>query len=182
MQRNRRVTLAVNGTPVLPKSPVRIHPGRSNRLVVERFPNAEGAIVRVEVNATQVEVFWIDPENPPPDPSVFNTGTFLWGNYINNYDGGLIAGQACITVMAAGISAPSEAADNQTQLPDACGTDLPAVIMFQPDGSYALPGDPRPGTGMTLVIQDSSSAQIYYSIIEMFPGGLIRKYDEMPAP
>ena len=31
-------------------------------------------------------------------------------------------------------------------------------------------------------VRDASSAQIYYSIIEMFPGGLIRKFDEIPAP
>lgn len=139
-------------------------------------------VVRVEVDADRLEVFWIDPDAPPPDPSVIGTGTFLWGNYLDRYDGGLIADQACITGMAPGISAPSEAANNQTALPDACGTDLPAVIMFQPDGSFALPNDPRPDTGMTLVVQDNSSSQIYYSIIEMFPGGLIRKYDEMPAP
>jgi hypothetical protein len=35
---------------------------------------------------------------------------------------------------------------------------------------------------MTLVVQDASSTQVWYSIIEMFPGGLIRKFDEIPAP
>jgi prepilin-type N-terminal cleavage/methylation domain-containing protein len=137
-------------------------------------------IVRVEVSDDRLEVFWIDPENPPADPAVFNTGTLLWGNYLDRYDGGLIVDAACITGMEAGISPPSEA--NNAQLPVACGTDLPRAILFQPDGSFSLPNDPRPDAGMTLVIRDTSSAQVYYSIIEMFPGGLIRKFDEIPAP
>jgi hypothetical protein len=137
-------------------------------------------VVRVEVSVDRVEVFWIDPEDPPPDPTVMGTGTLLWGNYRDRIDGGLIADAACITGMEPGISPPSEA--NDAQLPAGCGTDLPKSILFQPDGSFALEDDPLPDAGMTLVIQDASSDQIYYSIIEMFPGGLIRKFDEIPAP
>jgi prepilin-type N-terminal cleavage/methylation domain-containing protein len=137
-------------------------------------------IVRVEVSQDKLEVFWIDPDDPPPDATVAGTGTLMWGNYRDRVDGGLIADQACITGMEPGISAPSEA--NDAVLPVACGTDLPKSILFQPDGSFALEDDPLPDTGMTLVVQDASSAQIYYSIIEMFPGGLIRKFDEIPAP
>ena len=40
--------------------------------------------------------------------------------------------------------------------------------------------DTQTDAGMTMVIRDNSSAQVYYSIIEMFPGGLIRKFDEIP--
>ena len=137
-------------------------------------------IVRVEVSQDKLEVYWIDPDAPPPDPTVMGTGTLMWGNYRDRIDGGLIIDQACITGMEPGISPPSEV--NDAQLPVACGTGLPKSILFQPDGSFALEDDPAPDTGMTLVVQDSSSAQIYYSIIEMFPGGLIRKFDEIPAP
>lgn len=137
-------------------------------------------VVRVEVSQDQLEVYWIDPDDQPPDASVPGTGTLLWGNYRDRVDGGLIANEACITGMEAGISAPSET--NTAVLPVACGTGLPKSILFQPDGSFALQNDPLPDTGMTLVIQDASSAQVYYSIIEMFPGGLIRKFDEIPAP
>lgn len=137
-------------------------------------------IMRVEVSEDRLEVFWIDPENPPADPGVFGSGTLMWGNYRDRYDGGLIIDAACITGMEPGISPPSEA--NNAVLPVGCGTDLPKAILFQPDGSFALPNDPRPDAGMTLVIRDTSSAQVYDSIIEMFPGGLIRKFDEIPAP
>ena len=67
-------------------------------------------------------------------------------------------------------------------MPTQCGTNLPKSIIFQPDGSFVLQNEPQPDTGMTLVIKDASSTQIYYSIIEMFPGGLIRKFDEIPEP
>jgi prepilin-type N-terminal cleavage/methylation domain-containing protein len=48
-------------------------------------------VVRVEVSVDRVEVFWIDPEAPVPDPTVMGSGTFLWGNYRDRIDGGLIA-------------------------------------------------------------------------------------------
>lgn len=137
-------------------------------------------VVRVEVSADQVEVYWIDPQAPVPDPTTMGSGTFLWGNYRDRVDGGLIAAEACITGMEPGISPPSQ--PNNAQMPVACGTNLPKSILFQPDGSFALENEPLPDTGMTLVVQDSSSAQVWYSIIEMFPGGLIRKFDEIPAP
>jgi prepilin-type N-terminal cleavage/methylation domain-containing protein len=137
-------------------------------------------VVRVEVSQDRLEVYWIDPEAPPPDPTVMGSGTFLWGNYRDRIDGGLIADAACITGMEAGISPPSQ--PNNAQMPVACGTNLPKSILFQPDGSFALENEPLPDTGMTLVIQDASSDQVWYSIIEMFPGGLIRKFDEIPAP
>jgi hypothetical protein len=54
--------------------------------------------------------------------------------------------------------------------------------VFTPDGSFVLANEAQPDAGMTLVVRDASSAQIYYSIIEMFPGGLIRKFDEIPEP
>jgi len=135
-------------------------------------------LVRVEVSVDRVEVFWIDPEDPPPDPAMVGSGVLLWGNYRDRVDGGLIAAEACITGMEPGIKPPSET--NTAQMPTDCGTDLPKSIIFQPDGSFALEDEPQPDAGMTLVIRDASSTQIYYSIIEMFPGGLIRKFDEIP--
>lgn len=135
-------------------------------------------LVRVEVSEDQIEVFWIDPEDPPTDPSAFGSGVALWGNYRDRVDGGLISADACITGMEAGIAPPSEA--NNALMPAGCGTDLPKSIIFQPDGSFTLADQMQADVGMTLVIRDASSDQIYYSIIEMFPGGLIRKFDEIP--
>jgi prepilin-type N-terminal cleavage/methylation domain-containing protein len=135
-------------------------------------------LVRVEVSEDRVEVYWIDPEAPPPDPMVPGSGVLLWGNYRDRMDGGLIVAEACITGMEPGITPPSE--PNDAQMPTDCGTNLPKSILFQPDGSFALQDEPQPDAGMTMVIKDASSSQIYYSIIEMFPGGLIRKFDEIP--
>ena len=59
---------------------------------------------------------------------------------------------------------------------------MPTSILFQPDGSFHLSDDSVSDAGLTLVVQDASSDLVYYSIIEVFPGGLIRKIDEMPAP
>ena len=135
-------------------------------------------VVRVEVRSDRVEVFWIDPDDPLPDNTAFGSGVPLWGTYISNIDGGLVSGEACITGIEAGIVPPSEAIG--TAMPTACGTNLPRRILFRPDGSFLVPEEPDTDAGFTLVVKDESSAQNYYSIIEMFPGGLIRKFDEIP--
>jgi type II secretory pathway pseudopilin PulG len=137
-------------------------------------------MVRVEVSVDRLEVFWIDPEDPVADATQFGTGVLLWGNYRDRIDGGLIAADSCITGMVPGITPPSQ--PNNEELPAQCGTDLPKSIVFTPDGSFVLANEAQPDAGMTLVVRDASSAQIYYSIIEMFPGGLIRKFDEIPEP
>ena len=103
--------------------------------------------VRVEVSATQVEVFWIDPESPVADPLINGTGVLLWGNYINNVDGGLIAAEACITGMEPGITPPSQ--PNNAQMPTQCGTDLPKSILFRPDGGFELQNEPLPDANPT---------------------------------
>ncbi len=131
----------------------------------------EQTTVRVEIQSDRLEVFVTDPESKQEN--------FEWGNYRENIDGGLLGEQACITGMALGISAPSEV--NDAVLPEDCLGGIQDII-FQPDGSFSLVDDPSPDAGMTMVIRDGSSASIQYSIIEMFPGGLIRKFDEISAP
>lgn len=125
--------------------------------------------VRVEVQADRLEVFWTDPETKQEE--------FLWGNYRAKVDGGLIDELACITGMAAGISPPSE--DNDAVMPTACLGGAQDIV-FEPDGSFTLPNDPLQDAGVTLVIKDQSSSANEYSIIEVFPGGLIRKFDNIP--
>ncbi|MFV8752583.1 pilus assembly FimT family protein [Nannocystaceae bacterium ST9] len=127
--------------------------------------------VRVQVQADRLEVFWTDPATKQE--------VFLWGNYRDAVDGGLLGVQACITGMSPGITPPSQ--PNDSELPTSC-LGGPQSIIFEPDGSFTLPNDPWPDAGMTLVVADQSSAAVTYSIIEMFPGGLIRKFDEVPAP
>ena len=81
--------------------------------------------------------------------------------------------------MSPGITPPSQ--PNGAELPTTCLGGSQSII-FGPDGSFTLPNDPWPDAGMTLVVVDQSSDAPTYSIIEMFPGGLIRKFDEVPPP
>lgn len=127
--------------------------------------------VRVQVREDRLEVFWTDPATKKE--------VLLWGNYRDKVDGGLLGTEACITGMSPGITPPSQ--PNDAELPTGC-LGGPQNIIFQPDGTFTLPDDPWPDAGMTLVIVDKSSAAPIYSIIEMFPGGMIRKFDEIPAP
>ncbi|MFV8756612.1 pilus assembly FimT family protein [Nannocystaceae bacterium ST9] len=127
--------------------------------------------VRVQVQADRLEVFWTDPSTKQE--------VFLWGNYRDAIDGGLLGAQACITGMSPGITPPSQ--PNDSELPTAC-LGGPQNIVFEPDGGFTLPNDPLPDAGMTLVVVDRSSTAVTYSIIEMFPGGVVRKFDEVPPP
>jgi prepilin-type N-terminal cleavage/methylation domain-containing protein len=127
--------------------------------------------VRVQVGQDRLEVFWTDPATKQE--------VYVWGNYRDKIDGGLLGSQACITGMSPGITPPSQ--PNDAELPTSCLAGQQSII-FQPDGSFTLPDDPWPDAGMTLVVVDQSSTVPMYSIIEMFPGGLIRKFDEVPAP
>ena len=81
--------------------------------------------------------------------------------------------------MSPGITPPSQ--PNNAQLPTGCLGGVESII-FEPDGTFTLPNDPWPDAGMTLVVVDQSSNAKTYSIIEMFPGGLVRKFDEIPEP
>lgn len=127
--------------------------------------------VRVQVGSDRLEVFWTDPNTKQE--------LFLWGNYRERIDGGLLGTQACITGMSPGITPPSQ--PNNAQLPTGCLGGVESII-FEPDGTFTLPNDPWPDAGMTLVVVDQSSNAKTYSIIEMFPGGLVRKFDEIPEP
>ncbi|NVB40537.1 prepilin-type N-terminal cleavage/methylation domain-containing protein [Pseudenhygromyxa sp. WMMC2535] len=127
--------------------------------------------VRIEIQSDRLEVYWTDPETKDE--------VLLWGNYRDKIDGGLLGTQACITGMAPGISAPSES--NDAAMPVNCLGGIQSLT-FMPDGSFVDPDNPLDDAGMTMVIMNASSASANYSIIEMFPGGLIRKFDEIPAP
>lgn len=129
--------------------------------------------VRVEAQQDQLEVWWTNPDTKQEE--------FLWGNYRDRIDGGLIGDSACITGFSAGISAPSEINDNNAVLPTACLLN-PQSIVFQPDGSFIDPTNPFDDAGITLVIRDTDSDAVEYSIIEIFPGGLIRKFDGQTPP
>ncbi len=128
--------------------------------------------VRVQVQDDRLEVFWTDPTTKQE--------VYLWGNYRDRVDGGLLGDEACITGMSPGITPPSQ--PNDAALPTDCLGDVQNIV-FEPDGRFSLPNEPFPDAGMTLVIADLSTPTApEYSIIEMFPGGLIRKFDEIPAP
>jgi prepilin-type N-terminal cleavage/methylation domain-containing protein len=126
--------------------------------------------VRVQVQEDRLEVFWTDPTTKQE--------VFVWGNYRSKVDGGLLGDRACITGMAPGITPPSQ--PNDAEMPLACLGGQQNII-FQPDGTFTLPNDPWPDAGMTMVVADLGSSVPEYSIIEMFPGGLVRKFDNIPG-
>ena len=122
--------------------------------------------VHVMIDEDGVEVFRVDPET--------NSVDFQWGHYVDNVDGGMLMDKACIAGMFAGIKPAIEGVDED--MPTDClgGTEQ---LTFEPDGSFTLPNSPFPDAGMTLVVADLESDN--YSLIEVWPGGMVRKFDEV---
>lgn len=86
----------------------------------------------------------------------------------------------CIYGLGTGVQAPSQAQA------DAAPTDCLAVaqrLRFEPDGTFRDPNgtfSAIPNAGVTLWIGDRSiPGRVSFSIIQVFPGGLIRAFEEL---
>ena len=89
--------------------------------------------------------------------------------------GNILGNKACIYGFYSGVQVPSQALD--VVVPNACLNTL-QILEFQPDGNFVFIGDDTlggaNGTGTTLDLADLRTAQVRHTLIEIFPGGLIR--------
>ncbi len=88
--------------------------------------------------------------------------------------------RVCIFGLTAGVQTPSLAVN--VDPPIAC-LDFIQRLRFEPDGTFSDPlsdFSDVPNAGVTLWIGDTSVAgQVEYSIVQVFPGGLIRTIREL---
>jgi hypothetical protein len=130
-------------------------------------------IVQVQaVGATQLTVLDQDP----------TTKEFMHLRTIQStmFQNGFLGDDVCIRGFFAGVQVPSEA--DPPPLPDACLGDV-QILQFEPDGTFGFVNmqgiGGENGTGTTLVVADTRTAQTMLTLIEIFPGGLIRKRDNV---
>ena len=154
----------------------------------------EQTLTKVEITGTQVAVFWYPPDTALGD---LNPSNAAWRRIeiadvtVFPYSAGagagtgLLNGQACNYGVFDGIRSPRQhdGTNPGYAFPTACATGRDTLI-FRPDGSLfvaekgaAPPNSWTEGAGATVVIADESNALVEVSLIEIFPGGLIRKID-----
>jgi hypothetical protein len=88
----------------------------------------------------------------------------------------------CIHGLGTGVQTPAQAV--AVDPPDDCMA-APQRLRFEPDGTFSDPDSTFsgvPNAGVTLWVGDHSIAgEVSYSMIQVFPGGLIRMFEEVSS-
>lgn len=131
--------------------------------------------VRVDVDASQVVV------------TAFDTNTDTWTTVdraaLENFNASLITAGAvqpvCIYGFTAGVQAPSQS--GSVTPPTDCAGAVQRLI-FEADGRFSDPNNAFnsvPNAGATLWIADRTLGTPRYSIIQVYPGGLVRTFEDL---
>ncbi len=130
--------------------------------------------VRVDVDSTSLTLTSWDP--------VTETWNLFNRIVMNNQQEALLLldERVCIVGLGTGVQAPAQAA--AVDPPDDCLAQVQR-LRFEPDGTFRDPLDEFsvvPNAGVTLWIGDRSvPGEVSYSMIQVFPGGLIRVFEEV---
>jgi prepilin-type N-terminal cleavage/methylation domain-containing protein len=84
----------------------------------------------------------------------------------------------CIYGVQEGVQTPAQATSNTA--PTSCMGGTAVVIQFNPDGTFSDPNGDFSGidnAGVTVWIADAKSSTPRLSIVQVFPGGLIRQFE-----
>lgn len=129
--------------------------------------------VTVQIDSDGLLVSWTDPTTAA-------TGD-LWDNTRDDVQGGILAvdDHACIYGVYAGVQMfEDQVASELAAAPNACLTGT-ETLRFFPDGHLEWDGEVLNGAGITLVIADQRTAAVRETHLQVFPGGLIRRIDNV---
>ncbi len=141
-------------------------------VTARNFAIDEQTLVRVVIEDDRMEVrAWQD------DTNVWNVIDYVLID--PNHDGLLMDGRACIHGLISGVQTPAQAVDYTP--PSDCSAST-QTLQFEPDGTLSDPdGDftTLENAGATLWLGNHQmSGQVKYSHIQIFPGGLIRTFED----
>lgn len=143
-----------------------------NRAIDEQTP------VRVDVDATMVTLTAWNPVTETWD--LFDRVAMTDAREALIQQGG--DDPVCIHGLGTGVQTPSQA--EEVEPPADCLT-APQRLRFEPDGTFSDPDNgfsDVPNAGVTLWIGDRSiPGVVTYAMIQVFPGGLIRTFEEVSA-
>jgi prepilin-type N-terminal cleavage/methylation domain-containing protein len=155
----------------------------------EHTEDVTGAIIRARHRAidfqTNVEVRvqedWVQVVEEDP---ITKEEVEYWSVRRDNLQGGVLSNDVCIIGFEVGVQSASQAADNDlADLESDCMGANTEVLRFGPDGTFELEGgDFLNGRGLTLVMADKRTSDVVYTLIQIFPGGNVRKWDKVRQP
>jgi prepilin-type N-terminal cleavage/methylation domain-containing protein len=145
-------------------------------VTARNFAIDEQTPVQVRVDADRIEVrAWED------DTNAWNVVDVL--TIDDQREGLLVGGNACIHGLVSGVQTPSQAV--ATTPPSTC-SGLQQTLQFEPDGTFTDPlgtFTTLENAGATLWIGNHQmTGNILYSHIQVFPGGLIRAFEDTVVP
>lgn len=120
------------------------------------------------IESDGVTLAWTDPDTGAREP--------LWSYTLENYRGGLLKDSTCNGGIE-GVVPPGETEEKQTF---SCQSGT-KELLFLPDGTFKLLGSQNSSAGLTLVLARNlpSGSKRTATVIEVFPGGNIRKRDNV---
>jgi prepilin-type N-terminal cleavage/methylation domain-containing protein len=138
--------------------------------------------VRVDIYGDRAEMWWLKPLEPlwdPNDPLPANT---LEWQPLREADRDKVAGgkllndtDVCIYGIYRGVIVDGGGAD---AAPSACLGDMERIVFF-PDGHMEWEGQNLQGAGITIVLADQRTGTPTTSHVQVFPGGMVRKFDKV---
>ncbi|TPV94061.1 MAG: prepilin-type N-terminal cleavage/methylation domain-containing protein [Myxococcales bacterium FL481] len=131
--------------------------------------------VMVEVSRDGFVVSWVDPTTAQTEDR--------WQTSREAVQGGMLAvgERACLYGVYAGVVMfDDQVASSMSAAPNAClsGTE---TLRFFPDGHLEWDGQILNGAGITVVLADRRTGKVRETHLQIFPGGLIRRIDNVVA-
>lgn len=137
--------------------------------------------VWIEFNAFAYQMWWTDPD--PASPT-YNDPVELYYSDLQQYAGGRLAlnNDVCIRGFTKGIQAPSQA--NMAGIPGGCIAAGLQTLRFFPTGEMRIevPGEPdvqRDWGGSLIIADNRVTGKPVFTVVEIFPGGLVRKRENV---
>lgn len=114
-----------------------------------------------------VDLEWMNPDT--------GVRELVWRHRESQYGGGLIAAATCNGGLYNGVVAPGETPHEATF---ACITTAQELTFF-PDGSFGFAGAAGAPAGVTAILARNDSGGRVGTVIEVYPGGNIRRVDNV---
>lgn len=124
-------------------------------------------IVFLTMDPEGVDLAWIDPDT--------GLRELLWAHREGNYGGGILSTSTCNGGLYNGVVAPGETLPESSF---ACITEA-QELRFMPDGSFRFAGAQDAPAGVTAIVTRDEGGVRVASVIEVYPGGNIRKIDNV---
>lgn len=123
--------------------------------------------VFLTMQPTGVDLEWMDPDT--------GIREHLWSHSESTYGGGVISDSSCNGGLYNGVVAPGEPAASASV---GCITEA-QELLFLPDGSFRFAGAQTAPAGVTAVIIRKDGGRKTGTVIEVFPGGNVRRLNNV---